>query len=57
VTYTYNFQSLDPIKLLKQYGFIIENNVFASLGMTVSGALDMLTHTKKMICDEISCSD
>ena len=41
VSITYNTAMLEPYILLSHYGFAIENNIFANLGLTFSK--DLLT--------------
>ena len=38
IAMTYNKQVLEPYRLLEQFGFVVENNIFASLALTVSNA-------------------
>ena len=43
VAMTYNRQVLEPYSLLEQFGFVVENNIFASLVLSVSNAQSQLT--------------
>ena len=43
VAMTYNRQVLESYSLLEQFGFVVENNIFASLVLSVSNAQSQLT--------------
>jgi hypothetical protein len=43
VSYTYNTMMLEPYLLLMHYGFVVENNIFGNLGLTLSKVSESLT--------------